>query len=98
MHHRLVSDGRQNAPDLTSAFKFSWNESFPAGLVRRTNQSGTAFAAGPMQLVEDRMRYPRAVRWLPDILATPELLAFLWLAGNTMIAAFAWVLVGLFFK
>jgi hypothetical protein len=53
---------------------------------------------GPIQLVEDRVRYPRAVRWLPDILATPELLALLWLAGNTMIAAFAWFLVGLFFK
>jgi hypothetical protein len=38
------------------------------------------------------------VRWLPDVLATPELLALLWLASNTMIAAFAWFLVGLFFK
>jgi hypothetical protein len=44
------------------------------------------------------MRYPRSVRWIPDVLTTPGLLVLLALAGNIVIAILAWLFVGLFIE
>jgi hypothetical protein len=48
-------------------------------------------------MVEDRMRYPRSVRWIQDARATPITeLVLLLLAWNIVIAVLAWFLVGSF--